>query len=461
MRWPSRPSSSRTGPRRRCAASCCSPSATPRPGAAPSAPPRTPSCERRRSLGSSDAADQLARAALGYGGRYVWFRAGKDQRLITLLEDALDAQPERSGMRAMLLSRLAGALRDRPVPERRAALTEEALEIARTLGDPATLAYALEGTYASISWPRDADRWLSMAKELCEIAEQLGDPEKAFAGHLHAFGAFMVRGDVEAAELEFEALASVAHALRQPLQLWGLAMARFMRALQAGRLEEAEQLVERELALGAGGRGGLADDATFQYVSHFYEWALGRERGELAEARSSLERYVADYPDQFLFRCMLASTYTEIGEEDSARAELDRLAANELQDSRGGHGVVLRGEPARRGLRAPRRARPRAAPLRGASPYGDYVVITHPEINLGSAARYLGLLASVMGRADDAVAHFERAVAANRADGVSGPGWRARRPISRARSWPGARPRTWNEPASCPAPPSRPSALWA
>ena len=52
-------------------------------------------------------------------------------------------------------------------------------------------------------------------------------------------------------------------------------------------------------------------------------------------------------------------------------------------------------------------------------PYGDYVVITHPEINLGSAARYLGLLASVMGRTDEAVSHFERAVAANRADGVS------------------------------------------
>ena len=378
-----------------------------------------------------DAADRLARAALGYGGRYVWFRAGKDQQLITLLEDALDVQPGGSGLRAMLLSRLAGALRDRPVPERRAALTEEALEIARTLGDPATLAYALEGTYASISWPRDADRWLSMAKELCEIAERLGDPEKAFAGHLHAFGAFMVRGDLEAAELEFEALASVAHALRQPLQLWGLAMARFMRALQAGRLEEAEQLVERELALGGGGRRE-ADDATFQYVSHFCGWALGRERGELAETRSSLERYVADYPDQFLFRCMLASTYTEIGEEDSARAELNRLAAKELQDLEVGtewfFGASLLAEVCER-LGEPGPAPRLYEALR---PYGDYVVITHPEINLGSADRYLGLLASVMGRADDAVAHFERAVAANQRMGFHP--WLARTQADLART---------------------------
>ena len=42
---------------------------------------------------SLDAPEQLARAALGYGGRFVWFRAGKDRRLIPLLEDALEALP--------------------------------------------------------------------------------------------------------------------------------------------------------------------------------------------------------------------------------------------------------------------------------------------------------------------------------------------------------------------------------
>ena len=42
-----------------------------------------------------DAPEQLARAALGYGGRFVWFRAGSDRRLIPLLEDALEALPAR------------------------------------------------------------------------------------------------------------------------------------------------------------------------------------------------------------------------------------------------------------------------------------------------------------------------------------------------------------------------------
>ena len=364
-----------------------------------------------RKLGT---ADQLARAALGYGGRYVWFRAGKDQRLIGLLEDALEAQPDaNSGMRAMLLARLAGALRDRPVPERREALTTEAVEIARELGDPATLAYAIEGTYASISWPRDTDGWLSMARELCLLAEELGDMEKAFAGHLHAFGAFMVRGDLQAADLEFAAVAAVAHELRQPLQLWGLTMAGVMRALQFGHIDEAERLVEREAALGSDGQGDLTDDATFHYVSHFHEWALGRERGGLAQVRESLEGFVAEYPTYFIFRCMLVSTYSELDEVDTARAELARIATDDFHVLEVGSewffGASLLAEVCER-LDDPAHA-PRL--YEALLPYGDHFVITHPEINLGSAARYLGLLALVMGRSDDAVQHLEQALGAN------------------------------------------------
>jgi DNA-binding SARP family transcriptional activator len=385
--------------------------------------------EVARELG---AADQLARAALGYGGRYVWFRAGKDRRLIRLLEDALEAQPTGdTGLRAMLLARLAGALRGQPVPERRAALTEEGVEIARRLGDPETLAYAIEGTYASISWPRDTDRWLSMATELTQIAGQLGDMEKVFSGHLHAFGAFMVRGDIEAAELEFAELTSVAHELRQPLQLWALETVGVMRALQVGSFDEAAELVERARSFGSG-QGGLADDTTFQYVSLFNEWALRRERGEVAEVRGSLESFVAEYPTFFLFRCMLVSTYSEVEEEEKARAELRTLAADNFQDLEVGtewfFGASLLAEACERLDEAANAPRLYEALL----PYGDYVVITHPEINLGSAARYLGLLASAMGRADDAVRHLERALETNERLGVRP--WLARTQADLART---------------------------
>ena len=33
-----------------------------------------------------------------------------------------------------------------------------------------------------------------------QLAEKIGDKEKAYFAHFHGFGAFMVRGDVRAAE---------------------------------------------------------------------------------------------------------------------------------------------------------------------------------------------------------------------------------------------------------------------
>jgi tetratricopeptide (TPR) repeat protein len=286
------------------------------------------------------------------------------------------------------------------------------VRIARRLGDPKTLAYTLEGTYASISWPRDIDRWLSMASELTQIGEPLRDIEKVFSGHLHAFGALTVRGDVEAAEREFAAMTSVGHELRQPIQLWLIANAEVMRALQAGRIEEAERRVARALSLGSAGRRGVSDNTTFQYVAHLHEWALQRELGRLPDMRASLERFAAEYP-LFMFRSMLVSLYSEIGEEALAREELERLAAD------GFDGLELRTEwffgasqlaDACERLGVATHARTLYKAL---LPYADCVVITHPEVSLGSAARYLGLLASVIGRQDDAVSHYEKALETN------------------------------------------------
>ena len=203
------------------------------------------------------APEELARAALGYGGRFVWFRAGSDRRLVPLLEDAIDALPRDSPLRARLLARLAGALRDQPAAERRASLCREAVELARTLGDPATLAHALQGTYSALSWPRDTEAWLAMATELTRLGEQTGDAEHAFNGHQHAWGAYMVRGDMGAAESELSQMTALARRLRQPAQLWSLAMSQASRAMFHGDFQEAEEFIEGAVELRSRGHGAL------------------------------------------------------------------------------------------------------------------------------------------------------------------------------------------------------------
>jgi DNA-binding SARP family transcriptional activator len=365
---------------------------------------------------SLEAPEQLARAALGYGGRWVWFRAGKDRRLIPLLESALDALPAGDDpLRAMLLARLAGALRDHRVPERRASLTGEALEIARRVDDPRTLAYALDGSYAAFSWPRDVDAWLAMAKELTQLADQIGDKELAFIGHFHAFGALTVQGDMRTVELEFELMRGIAQELRQPSQIWVIQSTQAMRDIFAGRFDQAEEVLRRAAELGSGAQGL---DATYYYVVNLQTWALRREQGRLAEVEASLERYVNEYPNVFLFRCVLASLYSELGREEEARAELDRSAADDFADLDVGTewflGASLLAEVCA-SLEDSERAKPLYEVL---APYADYNVFAHPEVALGSVSRYLGILASTMSRWDEAARHFERAIEMNASMGA-------------------------------------------
>ena len=156
-------------PTRRRAASSCSRSArqrhgrgTPRRRRRPSS--RPPAIARRLGLPR-----ELARAAAGYGGRIMWARAGDDDRLVPLLEEGLAALADEDvELRARLLARLAGALRDEPSRDRRDALSGEAVELARRTGNPAALAYALDGRVAAIIAPDTVAECLALGSELCE-----------------------------------------------------------------------------------------------------------------------------------------------------------------------------------------------------------------------------------------------------------------------------------------------------
>jgi hypothetical protein len=102
--------------------------------------------------------EHLARAALGYGGRFIWEVSRGDVDRVPLLERALVALGvDYSTLRVRLLAGLAGGpLRDASFPrERRRGLSEEALAVARRIGDPETLAYALSGYLAAHQSPED------------------------------------------------------------------------------------------------------------------------------------------------------------------------------------------------------------------------------------------------------------------------------------------------------------------
>jgi DNA-binding SARP family transcriptional activator/tetratricopeptide (TPR) repeat protein len=358
---------------------------------------------------------ELARAAAGYGGRIVWARAGKDDRLVPLLESGLAALPEdQVELRVRLLARLAGALRDQRSPVRRDALTLEAVELARSTGNEAALAYALDGrASATHGGPGTHAEHFALGTELREVAERIGDRERVVAGHYQRFIPSLHAGDVRKAEFELAEATRIAEELRQPAQLWQVHAAWAMLSLAAGRLSEAEELIPRALALGERAQRGMALPA---YTMHCY--TLRDFQGRLEEVESAVYDSVAEYPARPVFRCLLAHLHVKRARAPDAERVFDELARDDFSvlplDIEWLYGMSLLAEV----CALLGNAGSAAVLYRLLAPYPASNAVDTPEGIRGSVARYLGLLAPTLERWDDAAQHFDEALAMNESMGA-------------------------------------------
>ena len=354
-------------------------------------------------------AEALAKAAVGYGGRIVWARAGHDPRLVALLRDALAGlPPDDSPLRVRLLARLAGALRDEPSPEARAALSAAAVEMARRLDDPATLAYALDGRYAAILGPDNPEERLAIANEIVRLADAVDDRERAVQGRHYRVIALMELADLEGVDAEIAAMAMLAEELRQPAQLWYVAATRANLALLTGQFDEAEGLISRALELG---RHAMSRDATLS--SHLQLFLLRREQGRHGEAEEMIRRSIHEYSARPVFRCALILLLSELGRVDEARATFDQLARRAFADIPIDNEWLFC-------MTFLADASERLATAHYAStlydlllPYAGRNASNADEISLGDVSRSLGNAAAALGRWDDAARHFEAAREAN------------------------------------------------
>ena len=354
-------------------------------------------------------AERLARAALGYGGRFVWARPWGDERLAPLLEEGLDAlRGEDTDLRARLLARLAaGPLRDTLPPEPRMAMCREAVDIARRLGDPATLAYALDGLYSSNWGPDVLHERLQIAGELIEVAEQTGDLERAYAGHDHRFWALIEAGDMPAARRELEIRSALAEKLRQPAQLWDVGASRTLLAMFEGRFAAAEAAMEEVRELG---RSAQTANANVAFDLQMY--ALRREQGRLGEVFEMIERAVAAYPFYPVWRYVLVDALAVLGRREQAGQVFEALAAEGFEvrvEMQWLVSLSLLPEVARYLGDAERAGRIYEALL----PYARHSATTPPELCRGSVSRSLGILAATKSDWEAADGHFEDALEMN------------------------------------------------
>jgi DNA-binding SARP family transcriptional activator len=352
---------------------------------------------------------ELARAAAGYGGRYMWARPGGDEHLVGLLEEALDGLAENEvELRARLLARLAGALRDEPSRERRDRLSREAVELARRSGNAAALAHALDGRAAAITGPDTVAECYAIARELLEVAERGGDRERVANALDHMRTAQFFAGDLAEAEANLEQESRIAHDLRQPAQLWQTSSSGAMLALTAGRLPEAEELMTAALAHGERAIPQVAIPA-FRMHRH----GLCDLRGCPEEALAETLALVAEYPTRPVFRCALAQTVARLGRTAEAQRALDELMADGCSalpfDQEWLLGLSLLADAA-----ALLEDGGAAAVLYDLLlPWAALNAADHPEGIRGSVARHLGVLAAMTRRPEEAERHFEAALEMN------------------------------------------------
>jgi DNA-binding CsgD family transcriptional regulator len=361
--------------------------------------------ELARRIGAPEA---LANAALGLG---LEFTTGVvDPVEVGLLGEALAALGGAdSPLRARVLARLATALLFTPQTQRRLALSEEAVALARRLGDPATLAAVLYDHHVVIWGSEQAEvagERLAVAGEVVGLAEQTGDQAMALRGRGLRRTDLLELGDVVGFDADLAAAEQTAQQLRQLHHRWQLPLARATRAMLAGRFAEAEELATQGLAVGR--RAG--DQAVELYHAAIVgplRFLQGRQ-GETVELFQDLATRFPAFP---LLRTCLAAALAEAGRTDQARAEVERLAAGDLAAVPRDLGWSF--SLAMLALACYRLGdTEHAAGLHGRlEPYADRNIASgrYGASYLGPAAYFLGLLAETLGRPEQAVDRFQHA----------------------------------------------------
>lgn len=353
-------------------------------------------------------AQRLAQAALGYAGGLgrLGFVLREDAVLIGLLEESLAALGEtESVVRVRVLARLAVELYYTEQADRRQHLSALAVSSAKRLGDKFAQLVALDSRHNSILGPSGLEERRRIASEILRLAKDLRHDEMSFRGHHFRLVAALETGDTRTVDAEVDVCAALAAKLRQPLYLWHTAVFRATRALIAGRFPEAARLAEEALRIGQRGLTGTSAGVFgAQCIVQF--WGEGR----LAEHEQAVRDFARQNPSP-TWDSSLCFTLAEIGRDDDVRQILDRYPPSELRSiAQDGFWAVVMSLFALACHHVGDRERAEVI-YELLLPYADRSAVAGAGIaSMGSVSAYLGVLASIMERWTQALAHFEYAL---------------------------------------------------
>ncbi len=352
---------------------------------------------------AAGSAERLARAALLFPqgrGEFTTSPQLFDPDTAALLEEARRALgTAENELRARVLAALSAS-------PGRSALAAEAVALARRVGDPATLGYALHRHLLTLG-PLRAPERLALAAEILALATRANDKLLEFEARTEQLMALLEHGDRTAVDEAVASHARLVTELRQPGPRWTNTAVRALQSFLDGAFEEAERRATEALTIG--------QDAQPETALQAFSGQMALIRGEqdrLGELVPAVEGLAAQQPDVPAWRCALAFMYAETGRHAEAHAELDRVAARgfaELPEDGLLHIALANLAEACVTLGTAAHADALYARL---LPLAGRHLVVGGALCLGAADRHLAQLAALSGRTAEARAHFDAALGA-------------------------------------------------
>lgn len=365
-----------------------------------------------------DDTERAVRAALANntGGPSVAGQVDADR--VSALNHALEVLGESdSGDHALLLATLAVELSFSGERDRIARLADEAVSMARRLGDPLVLLRVIGIVYCTFFLPDNLDDRLSALDDAVSISRTIGDRSASFLVTSGLALACLQAGDRSGFDTHVDAYCTLADEIGEHARRWVALILRSMRCMLEGNPEGAEEYANAALALGADSEPDALELFGSQLV------LIRHAQGRLDEVVDLFAQAVADNPGLPVFRGALAWMYCELDRYEDAFSTIKEDIADGF--SRFPYDMTwliamsgLAEVCARLGERdAARLLYDRLLP------WLAQVACVIPN-TVGPVAMYLGMLAAALGSHEVAEDHFAEALRVSRK--LDAPYWVAR-----------------------------------
>jgi hypothetical protein len=321
-----------------------------------------------------------------------------DNDKVELLELALSRIPDDHPDRAILLATWCSDVAFSTHHDDRLTFAEESIALAEATGDDVLIVRIHNQVALSSRSPQFLAQSLSRSADALVRAERIGDPVLLFVASAIRQVIAANNGDVEEVDRCFAISDAVVNRLGQPTLAWAHSFLRATRAQIAGDIDQAEQFAN--LALQHGTESG-EPDALLLFGSQFMMAAW--QRGTAGELIPLIEQAATENPRVTALTAGLAVAHLEHGDTGPARRLVEE-AASRFEPPGGGSWLTEMTLHAETALEC-RSLGVAAVLLESLAPWASQFS-TSGFTAEGPVSHYLGGLATVLRRRDEAESYF-------------------------------------------------------